>query len=390
MTRIVYPDGGEPIEPAELIDVPAVDVPLAPLGGAGLPAAHALLAPRANGELQANSAIANAGLSPDERANRTAIYWHSTSAGLFACGTEVEEAWRVLDQAGKEEYVAGLVQRAMLTKREAADPQGSAKLSRLRKVARHEDVLNRPEVLLRVGASLSKLDLCASIFEEAEGAVAEKRQKLIDILENCPNEEVDRAYLAAAHKALKRAQNPPPEHDHAPTDAADGATTWSSLRDNKSRFDRVLITPRPADMRRFAKSLAHPERIEEQLPLRDVLAKNAVIVIAAEVSDLPRLVEYPALRCGIKGPPSVFLARRPMTAEISKAPILIALERGDVESSAAGANLWIEGGEVDFAAMAAHLYPGGQWLHVFAGEEQDGFTSLIGDHGWVDASELSK
>ncbi len=339
--------------------------------------------------------------SPDERAERTAIHYHRGSEEIIACGVEVNNAGRALrkDAEGMKAYLAGLVRRGMLTDREAADPQGSAKLSRLRKIGQHESMLQNREISRRVGAGYTKMERCCAIYDEVEGTDEQKLQKLLEILESCPNEEVDRAYLIDAYDELKRQRNAVDNDVEEPADESvdetaedqinkksesDGATTWPELLAKKQRFNRILITPRPKDMRLIAKKLADPEKLHKELPIKEVIASgNAVVVVSTTVRDYPLVMRELTRGWGFKKAPAVLLARKPEGPDIGDARVLITL--GDLKPAIA--ELWVGGHDPDdVRGDAQRLFPGGTWLHVFADDACDDWTTLIAGAGWVEAA----
>jgi hypothetical protein len=336
------------------------------------------------------------GGTPEERAVRTADHWKGGIEETFACAIEVDDAWRAFrdDPASMQRYADCLVETDMLTKLEAADPKASAKLSSLRKIAEHLTVLRGARVSKHVGAGVSKLAICARIAEQIPGGEAEKIQGLSKVLEACPNEEVDRRYLIAQNKRLKRELNAPPsQDDEAPEEPAEsaGTTTIPEVIEQKKRFGRVLLTPGDSDMRLFKKILADPDQLERQLPLKKIFAESAGLVILAEVRDLAFIQEHPLFRASFSRPASVFLLRNPTGHYISNATVLIAFDRGDVRRDAAICEIWADDAETfDAAAMAARIYPGGHWLHLFAEKPTEGSTTVVGDDSWLEAPGGSK
>lgn len=336
-------------------------------------------------------------ISPEERAKRTAGYWNKSAEEIVACAIEVRDAWSALRNNKKDldTYIAGLVKHGMLTKREAADPEASAKLSRLRKIAEHAPLMRDPVIVRRVGIAYTKMERCCAIYDAIEGTNEQKSEKLIEILDNCPNEEIDRRYLVDAHRKLRHERNARSPHNKEQNSnqleekaKPKSPTTWSDLLNTKQRFDKILITLRPADSRRLSQKLADPAKLTKELPIKQILAAGTTtVVVAATIRDLPLVLRELTRDWGFKKSPTVMLAREPVDADIGAARVLVALHRGELKPNIAA--LWTGDHDADdVVGDVLRLCGGdGRWLHVFADEAREGWTTLVGNDGWIDAPE---
>jgi hypothetical protein len=343
--------------------------------------------------------------SPENRADRVIALWNQSGEHLIACAAEMQENWKLFSPypGSLRAYAKRLAARGFITEREAADPQGSAKFSSMRKIAEHREVLQDDETLARIGPRYTCMAVCARICGELEGGLDEKRTSLLKILRECPNEELDRHYLQDELAKLRRfkEQRSSENEDHGDDRAGDPnlpekpqvdrSTKWGELQRQKARFDRVLITPRSADMRLIAKKLAHPDQIAKQLPLGSVLARDAVVIIPIKAAELSLVCEI-AREQGLTRPAAVLLARKPSGPDIAREQVFAVFHRGrktEIESN--GEVVWSEDiDDLNPVQLAKRIIPGGKWLHVFADAPAEGQTTLVGDDGWLDAPEAQK
>ena len=351
--------------------------------------------------------------TPEERADKTAGFYHAGVDRLIDCGVEFMEARRALkgDNKGMERYGARLHERGMLTQREAADPSGSAKLSRLNKIGEQSDYLRIPDVRQIVGPRYTLLYACAAICEKLAEAGEDPSQKLVNILKECPNEEVDRAYLTGVLKDLKTESrrgtdegkeptvNPegvngevstsdlspseqPNEEAKVRSKANDAEPKWPALIKGNNRFDRILITPRAADKKLLSQALADPSQPGKQLPVEQVAARDAAVVIECEIRDLPSIGQF-LPGWDFKKPPKYLAISRTNEPDIGGDRVLVVLERGNVAIDLAKFKPAAEE-PMNIVKTVTAICPGGEWLHVFAEGPLPGVTSLIGDDGWLD------
>lgn len=82
----------------------------------------------------------------------------------------------------------------------------------------------------------------------------------------------------------------------------------------------------------------------------------------------------------------MLLVRQPAAPAITEETVLIVFGRGDVKLNPANCDIWADDGKTfDVAAMAARIFPGGHWLHLFAERPTEGSTTIVGDGSWLDA-----
>lgn len=118
--------------------------------------------------------------------------------------------------------------------------------------------------------------------------------------------------------------------------------------------------------------------------MSQLIAESAAVVVAFEnsldllaIADrLPPLTGFPRLA-------HVLLLRPPASPDITNAEIILAAERG---VAAAMPDDWRlqAGAEKSTLELAARLYPKAlRKLHVFAQQQTDGWTCLIGNNNWI-------
>lgn len=366
-----------------------VDAPLVPT----LTSISDALGPGSNVEPAFNGAASEA--APTKFAERVVRHWKKGMVEILACAVAVRDGFEALkgDPEGLREFVNALKQGGVLTARDALDPEGSAKLSCLRKIAENVTIVGDPRVLAAVGPSPSKLALCARIAEKIPGDEEDKREGLVSRLERCPNEIVDRPYLLAEHKLLQQGDTvPPAEENDSETDSDQetdvSRSTWQSLRGSKAKFGRVLITPRERDLKVLTKSLAEPEKAAKALPLGELLSRDVAVIIAVPSRYFGVVVDRWVKKWGLRGNVHMLLAREPKKPDIGDEQVLVVIDRGEVKKAHVGDALWGDNtDDLDIAALARRLYPGGNWLHVFAEDAggDDDTTALVGEDGWADS-----
>lgn len=338
--------------------------------------------------------------APTKFAERVVRHWKQGMAEILACAVAVREGFEALkdDPEGRRQFVNKLEQGGVLTARDALDPEGSAKLSCLRKIAENVTIVGDPRVLAAVGPSPSKLALCARIAEKIPGDEEDKREGLLARLDSCPNEIVDRQYLLAQHKLLQEGDAVRPtdkndsetESDKGPDDSR---ITWEGLRHRRAKFSRVLITPRERDLKVLTKSLAEPEKAAKALPLGELLSRDVAVIIAVPSRFFGLVVERWLRPWGLRGHVDMLLARKPAKPDIGDEQLLVVIDRGEVEKAPVGEALWGDKTEdMDIAKLARRLYPGGEWLEIFAEavEGDDDTTRLVGEDGWADSPKGAK
>jgi hypothetical protein len=184
-------------------------------------------------------------------------------------------------------------------------------------------------------------------------------------------------------KADEPTRNNQPKEKSPATD--EPARQPHELWDTNERFDLAVLTPSERDLKRLRTDYADPETVTRMLPLHDRLEESAAIVVAAQLRDLPTMTRY-LERWGFKNP-RVLLRAQPASADVTKADVLIAAERGDIEFHAPES--WLD--QVEPIDAAERLYEASRTLHLFATKKQEEEAGanesrclVVGDASWLE------
>jgi hypothetical protein len=137
-------------------------------------------------------------------------------------------------------------------------------------------------------------------------------------------------------------------------------------------------------MRLLAETFADQSVLFRFLPFYKQIAEVAAAVMIGTVADLPVIAAKLLPCCGFKRFSHVFLIRRPASADIGTADIVVVASRGEKQPI-----LLVVGStkqsQINPTVIAKRLISDAeQKLHVFAETRSDGWVSLIGDENWAE------
>jgi hypothetical protein len=193
----------------------------------------------------------------------------------------------------------------------------------------------------------------------------------------------------AEHKAqLSGTEDANDEHktDNLPPALGPVSPSLSGLIAEGHTFDLAVLTPTPEQIALAGKDYNDPEALEKWLPLHNVMHDKAAIVAIVPLNDAPVIANLMKTVCGFNAAkrPRILLIDRLDGPDVSQAKVLIAAERGRAKFTAPSVDDWFTS-NLDSLAMALRLYPTStSLLRVFAAEEVEGWTSLIGSNSWVE------
>jgi hypothetical protein len=149
-----------------------------------------------------------------------------------------------------------------------------------------------------------------------------------------------------------------------------------------NRFDLVVLTPSKDDLARLRD--ANLDKLGECLPVRKHVQEVAAIVIAAEVTELPVVIERLLPLCGFNRPKRILLLGRPASPDVIDAKVLVTAERGDI-AFREPPKVWLDAGD-DPIDVAEGLYEASNTLHLFAAantkKTDDPRRVIVGDDSW--------
>lgn len=324
-------------------------------------------------------------------AERVAEDWRGGSDSIIRAGVRIENYLRTAE--GKDEKVSSfineLVKHGVLTPNDAKlGVEKSSKMSKLRTIGRHERTLRLPEVARFLEPSYTAIYATAQLIELLPADDHEQKVRtLVSALEACPGGSM-RDFLEGRIKEIKSARTLRKSSRLPAVPAAPSATsanpTLLELIEARAQFDLAVldISDKSAVIRA---DYAPGSSLVDCLPLREVMADGAAVLVGGRTSDIPAIVTKLLPACGFARPTDIILLRRPKTPRIINDQVVVVASRGTLQSSFRGDDDWLnEGEEVDLRTIAEQLYPDAvSKLHVFAEAQSGDWACLIGLDSWI-------
>jgi hypothetical protein len=336
--------------------------------------------------------------TPLQEAQRVSSSWHeSVSSLLDAC----ERIHLVLDSFDEDEtklaqFIKGLVKGRVLTEREGKLGIGSPKLSKLRTIGQHADLLRRRSITTHLTPEYSVLyQLCVLYKKLPDDDQKNKLVKFENVIEACSG-ELSRDYLASATKRIKREKK---RKRSDTTPEAEKLQSFPTLADLISReliFDLLLITPTKRELSVLASDY-ETNALQRCLPLFKLIDHTSAVgfVVVTSVSDLTTITTKLLPISGFSDFSNILLTREPETADITDATVLVISKKGaKLKPHFPKNEPWFEIGndrvsQTDAVRIAETVFPSlGRRLHVFAEHASDGWQALIGDRSWIELPSL--
>jgi hypothetical protein len=263
---------------------------------------------------------------------------------------------------------------------------GSPKLSKLRAIGDHATVFLRPDVLplLTNADGYSVVYAMVLVYEALDGDEEAKVAELVRILSECPGTPT-RESLAQAKKDVERRARAGTKPG-SPAGSTGGAPTLgpadADIDAGGQLADLLLLTPTAADWRLLAETYPAADVLERCLPLHELVAPRAALIIFAQVHDLATIQNVLMPLAGFNGRLRVLLARPPARPDVTAADIIVTADRGGMQLTAIE-DLWA-GAPIDLHAIAARLAPEAvEKIHAFAPAPAAGWRCLVADATWT-------
>jgi hypothetical protein len=352
------------------------------------------------------------------------------------------------DAPSLNDFLAGLVEGRVLSTREFRMGLSSPKLSKLRQVGEHADLLRHPDILSLLKPGYTILYQVVALHGELRGDETARTEALARILSAAPGNELSREFLSDQTKLTKKVtqtvnggkasrapeptaanfdrqniiknlidagtsvddiakrfgwkkveiqnlvdairQGPASGDDEVATDNELTAvgTTLAGLIRVGATFDLLLLTPDEGELTRLREDYGEADALERCLPLHAVVGPDAVAVVSGRVSDLVVIQNLLQL-CGFGRRPRIFLPRPPALPDVTDDDVIVAVARGEARLSSTKV-AWFKGDDpIEPGSIAELLAPeASRRLHVFAPEALNGWTTVAGDDTWLEMPSL--
>lgn len=319
-----------------------------------------------------------------------AAHWRGGAQATILAGEQINKDLARIEKEPQrvKAYLGALVKVHVLTPGEAKLGLASSKLFKLRAIGQHAALLRRKEIARFLEPGYSTIYQLIVLYEELPKGDEEQRvQQLVSLAEasitNASSRKLTRKDLGRetrrARQAARRAEKAGEAEGSADTFAE---PTLDKLTAASELFDLVVLTPSKKDLRCIDADYPDLQALVRALPLSGLIAERAAVVVAFENSldllamadRLPPLIGFPRLS-GMR------LLRPPASPDVTNVEILVTAERGVV---AAVPDRRRQGSAESILELAAQLYPKARnKLHVFAQQQTDGWTCLVGHHNWI-------
>jgi hypothetical protein len=290
-------------------------------------------------------------------------------------------------------FLAPFVKAKILSEREARLGPASPKLSRLCKIGEYADQLRNEQIiqhLLETGSyGPFVLHQFAVLLDQLPSDVGndERARRIVGRIRD--ENATTRHALLHLTKEMKKENR----ERHANASASvvqssgssvifDGIPVTGPTRADVN-FDLVIARTSRSDMRRLRDHYDEP--LPRCLRTDDSVTDDAVMIVVAELSDLPVIVGNLLPHCGFEGvQPRIFLTQVPISLEVTGARTVIVAELGRSDRVRFSEIEWLALGEaIDLIALADRLVPDAKSkLNLFASAEADGWRSIIGEANW--------
>jgi hypothetical protein len=293
-------------------------------------------------------------------------------------------------------FLGPLVEAKILSPSEARLRLASPKLSRLCKIGEYAERLRHQDMIryfFETGCSGHTLVYQAAVLLDqipADQGEEERIQQLVNTLRRGQVEtrqdmlRLTRELKNEAKRALNDDDAIPNSVEKQPLEnhSAEKAALENPAADIGRRYDLVLAAPRPSHLRKLNEYYMETADQLDQLPrclFDDDLSDDAVLVAAAELSDLPVIIDKLFPRCGFADVPfQVMLTHSPAGPDVTHARVMIVAERGSANRARLSDFAWNTGGDgSDLVTLADRLMPHARnKLNLFESKTIDGWFSL--------------
>jgi hypothetical protein len=313
----------------------------------------------------------NAHAAAIEAAGRVAENLQGSNEFIIRAGVEAFEAKVRFgnDRAVYyDSFIAALVAKNVLTKRDGQLADESSKLSKLLTIGQSADILRHPEIFSRLPQGYSALYEAIGLLKKLPGDENAQSQRLVEILiEGERQQNISRQFLIDQ----KREANPRKKHGN-------GLREPVVLPDSGARL--ILVTPNLRDLRKLEEDVS-----EHSLPacmrLKDLSADECDAVIVVPIWAIPVVKSRMIDQWGAVE--RVLLLGRADAPDITDAEVAVIAARGAGNREIEPFEWCQDSAELDSLDLAERLFPNSaNKLHVFADEPQGDWNALVGEENW--------
>ena len=341
----------------------------------------------------------NRGLeTPLQEAQRVSSSWHESVSSLIDACERIHRVVYTFDEeeAKLEQFIKGLVKGRVLTEREGKLGVGSPKLSKLRTIGQHADLLRRRSITTYLTPEYSVLyQLCVLYKKLPDDDEKKKFVKFENVIQACSG-ELSRDYLTSATKRIKREKKRKRSDNNSEAEKLPSLPTLADLISRELIFDLLLITPTKRELSLLASDY-ETNALERCLPLFKLIDHTSAVglVVLTSVSDLTTITTKLLPISGFSDFLNILLTHEPEAADITDATVLVISKKGEKLKPHFPKNEpWFEIGndrvsQTDVVSITETIFPSlSKRLHVFAEHASDGWQALIGDRSWIELPSL--
>jgi hypothetical protein len=277
------------------------------------------------------------------------------------------------DAALKDTFLGELASKNVISKRSSRTGEGfeKSKLSMLRKIGANANLLSDEQLFKFLEPGRSILFHVVRLYEELQG---DHEQRVTELAKRFGMQgALSRSFLIDQIKAEEQAKGK--------SHKVKSAEPWASATKsdgNLAEFDLVLLTPSQEELLRLEQYSFDeiPRRFLGELRLSDA-GYGIAVARLADISKVQRLLEA----FGFAQVSHVILTHVPDDPIVTNATVAVLGERIAATGINADAFEWCLPGEaLDVHALADRLTPSAKnRLHLFASDEADGWTSVVGE-----------
>jgi hypothetical protein len=314
-------------------------------------------------------------LSKSDAAEQGALVLNGLHAGTLAvidAGARTAETLRRYrdDLEAVNAFIAVLADGEFISQRERKLGLASPKLSKIRTIGDHADLLRRDEVLayfLETGSSgYTVIYQIVVLYNTYDGDDEARFRKLVaSLLARRPS---SREALSELTTQAKKAKVRSAE-----------TVELGAVLEKGQRFDLILVTlEHHRDRRRLGDD--YVDVLPCCLRMHERASERSVALVVGRIAYLPAIENKLLAGFGIS---QILLLQQPLAANVTEAQVAVVAFRGRDNEPIAEFS-WLPHGEpIDVISLAEQLVPNTRnKLHLFATRQSEGWTSVIGEANW--------
>jgi hypothetical protein len=169
------------------------------------------------------------------------------------------------------------------------------------------------------------------------------------------------------------------------------AATLANLIAAGAEFDILFIDPRHQIQALNDFYIDGPGTLDRVLRIHEIMATPSAAFIVTRIRDLDVVGTELMPRCGFSRPWGIFPLALPKTADIANVSALVVAKRGEIALPPRHSDFWRNASRhMTPIQLAESLVPEhARRLHAFAETPTPGWTTLIGDHSWIEPPTLA-